>query len=240
MQVIPLPVAGLFGVIGVVLVGLALREVWLAARYRTRRPTPIGELTETSGRVTVNGIARRQEDSLTAPITRQECLAYAWRVTALRTIRSLDGSVETRTANIGSGRDAVPFVIEDVTGSVLVDPTGAQLRLAELWIDDPVGDPTDRVDVLTGSDPFGGEERVRRYYESRLDAGETVTVRGWVTGANALVAGRLGVQITGGNTLIEDTTPGAAAGRALRRALYSGASGLFMLVVLALLLGLIP
>lgn len=240
LQSMPLPVVGLFGLIGVVLIGLALREVWLAFRYRSRRPTPIRALGEATGRVLVTGVAHRHEASLTAPITGADCLAYAWRISALRTIRGLDGSIETRRHNIGSDREAVPFVIEDDTGSVLVDPTGAELRLAEQWVADPVGDPVDQADVRTGTDPFGGEARGREYYESRLDDGETVTVRGRVTAEESLVAGRLGVRITGGGTLIEDATPGTAAGRALRRAIYAGASGLFILVVLALLLGIRP
>lgn len=134
----------------------------------------------------------------------------------------------------------MPFLVEDETGRVLVDPDGAEFRLGEEWVADPEGDPADRTDVLTGLDPFGGEARARRYYESRLDEGETVTVRGRVAADDSLVARRLGVRITGGGTVVEDATPGAAARRALTRAAYSGLAGLFMLVVLAFLLGLVP
>lgn len=240
MQAIPLPVVGVFGLIGIVLVGLGLREVWLALRFRSLRPTPIGELSEASGRVSVTGVAQRADDVVTAPITGGDCLAYAWRVSDLRTVRGIDGSIETRRSNVGSGRDSVPFLVEDDTGSVLVDPSGAELRFAEAWVRDPVGDPVGRADVLTGADSFGGEARAREYYESRLDEGETVTVRGHVTADDSLSARRLGVRITGGGTLIEDATPGAAASRALRRAAYSGGAGLFMLVILLFLLGIAP
>ncbi|WP_255197102.1 GIDE domain-containing protein [Halorarius litoreus] len=240
LQVLPLPVVAIFGGMGGLLVLLALREVWLAVRYRSLRPTPIGELTEASGQVLVHGVAERVDRTVTSPLTEQDCLAYAWRASDLRTVRGVDGSVETRRSHVGSGRDAVPFEVTDDTGSVLVDPAGAELRLAEAWVRDPVSDPQGRGDVLTGVDPFGGEGRAREYYESRLDDGETVTVRGRVTADDALSARRLGVRITGGGTLIDDGTPGAAARRALRRAAYSGLSGLFVLVVLAFLLGLIP
>lgn len=240
LQAIPLPVAAIFGGIGLLLVALALREVWLAVRYRSRRPTPIGDLSGASGTVSVSGIARRADDLVTAPITRRDCVAYGWRVTDLRTVRGFDGSIDTRTSEVGRGRDSAPFLVEDETGRVLVDPAGAEFRLAEEWIADPEGDPVDRADVLTGIDPLGGEARARRYYESRLDEGETVTVRGRVAADDSLAASRLGVRISGGGTVVEDATPGAAARRALERALYSGLSGLFMLVVLAFLLGLVP
>ncbi|WP_276260232.1 GIDE domain-containing protein [Haloglomus litoreum] len=240
LQAVPLPVAAIFGGIGLVLVGLALREVWLAVRYRSRRPTPVGDLSEASGTISVTGIARRADDLVTAPITRRDCLAYGWRVTDLRTVRGFDGSIETRTSEVGRGRDSVPFVVEDETGSVRVDPEGAEFRLAEEWVADPEGDPVDRADVLAGLGSLGGEARARRYYESRLDEGETVTVRGRVTTDDSLAASRLGVRITGGGIVVEDATPGAAARRAVRRALYSGLSGLFMLVVLAFLLGWLP
>ena len=47
------------------------------------------------------------------------------------------------------------------------------------------------------------------------------------------------MRITGGGTLVEDTTPGAAADRAFRRAAYAGVSGLAVLAILAVVLGLV-
>lgn len=229
LQLMPLPIAGLFGLVGLILLGLAVRELWLAVQYRSLRPTPVGELTAASGNVVVTGTAQRTDETVTAPITRQDCLAYAWRVSDLRTVRGVDGSIETRRTNAGSGRDSVSFSVTDDTGSVLVDPAGAELRLAEQWIADPAGDPADRAGILTGIDQFGGEARGREFYESRLDDGETVTVRGRVAADGSLSVSRLGIRITGGGTLIEDGTPRAAARRALLRAVYAGGAGVFVL-----------
>lgn len=238
LQSAPLPVVAVFGLIGVALLAVAAREAWLALRYRSRRPTPVGELTGASDQVVVSGIARRAERTIEAPITGRDCLAYGWRVSDLRTVRGLDGSVRTRQYDVGTDRDAVPFLVEDDTGSVLVDPTGAELRLAEEWVREPARDPVERADVLTGGDQLGGEARAREYYESRLDVGETVTVGGQVgAGGDRLSAREVGLRVTGGGTVVEDATPGAAVGRALRRAAYAAAAGAAMLAVLAVLTG---
>lgn len=235
LQTEALVAVGVVALVGVVLVGIAVREVVVGLRYRRRRPTPIGDLGDASGRVTVTGVARRVEDLVRAPVTRTECLAYTWRVSDLRTERGLDGSIRTRRHDVGQGRDSTAFLVADDTGSVRVDPTGAEFRLAESWVADPVGDPVDRPDVLTGADPVGGGARAREYYEARLDEGETVTVRGRVRpdADGPVTARQVGVVISGGGTLVDDATPGAAARRAFRQAAYAGLTGLFVLGILA-------
>jgi hypothetical protein len=240
LQSVPAPVLAVFGLVGLGLVAIAAREAWLGLRYRARGPTPIGSLGDATGRVVVSGVARRVDDVVRAPVTGRDCLAYAWRVSDLRTVRSPGGEIRTERATVGRGRDSVAFLVEDDTGSVRVDPAGAEFRLAEEWVRDPADDPLDRADVLTGLDPLGSETRAREYFESRLDEGETVTVRGRVGPEEDLRAVRqVGVRITGGGTLVEDATPGAAAGRAFRRAAYAGVSGLAVLAILAVLLGVV-
>lgn len=246
LQAMPPAAVAVLGLIGLALLGLGVREAWRALRYRTRRPVPISELTDRAGgrrRVTVTGVARRGEDTIEAPLTGRECLAYSWRVANLRTMRRLDGRIETWGERGPSGREAVPFVVEDETGRVRVEPEGADLRLAEEWVRDPVDVPDDRADgsslrdVVEGA--LGVETHERRYYESRLDEGETVTVRGRVaSGDDPLVARRVGVSLAGG-VLVADATPGGAAGRALRSAAMSAGAGLFVLVVVALF-GVLP
>lgn len=233
----PLPVALAFGAAGAALVLLGVRDVWRALRYRYRRPTPINGLDDRSGRVTVSGVARPADDVLDAPLSGRECLAYAWRTAEFRTMRSLDGSIDNWGQRGRSGRDAVPFVVEDGTGSVLVDPTDAELRLAEEWVRDPVDVPTHRDDPSYRDlveDLLGIRTHSVRYYESRLDEGETVTVRGRVApDDDSFAARRIALSISGSDTLVEDATPGAASGRSLRAAAMSLGSGLFVLAAVA-------
>ncbi|MFB6207153.1 MAG: hypothetical protein ABEJ05_11580 [Haloglomus sp.] len=113
LQAIPLPVAAIFGLVGLALVALGFGRCGLAVRYRSLCPTPIGSLSEVSGRVAVSGTARRTDEVLTAPITHRDCFAYARRVSDLRTVRGIDGSVETWRTSVDAGRDAVLFLVED-------------------------------------------------------------------------------------------------------------------------------
>lgn len=105
----------------------------------------------------------------------------------------------------------------------------------------PLNDPVGEADLRTGGGGFGAESWSRRYYESRLDEGETVTVRGRVTGAGEdaddarVRAGSLGVRISGGGTLVEDATPATAARRALKQAAVTGLTGLFVLGIAGVL-----
>lgn len=238
-QAMPLPVGLVFGAVGLVLLAVGGRDVWRAVRYRARRPVPVGQLAGRSGRVLVSGVARRADDVLEAPLSGRSCLAYAWRVAESREQRGLDGSIGTWGERGASHRSAVPFLVDDGTGQVLVGPTGARLHLAEERIDDPAAIPDDDGDeeptlreVADGV--LGVRTYDRRFYESRLDEGETVTVRGRVTTADEpLDARRIGISITGGGTVVADATPAAAAARALRRAAVSLGAGLFVLVAVA-------
>lgn len=144
LQVVPLPVGAVLGLMGLLLFVLGVRDAVAALRYRLGRPTPIGDLTPDSGRVVVSGVARRADDVVDAPLSGASCLAYSWRVTELRTQRGLDGSFDTYGQGGESGRGAVPFLVEDDTGRVLVDPEGTAFRLAEEWIREPVSVPDDR------------------------------------------------------------------------------------------------
>lgn len=88
-------------------------------------------------------------------------------------------------------REAVPFLLDDGTGSVLVDPTDASLRLAEVWVADPATRPSERPGSTlrdAADDLLGARTYDRSYYESRLDEGETVTVRGRIDADESLAA----------------------------------------------------
>ncbi|MFB6305291.1 MAG: GIDE domain-containing protein [Haloferacaceae archaeon] len=233
--------AAVLVLVGLVLLGLGVRDGWVALRHRTRRVAPVGELAADDGRVVVSGVARRAEATVTAPLSGRACLAYAWRTVEHREQRSLDGTVGTWGQPGRSGREAVPFLVEDWTGTVRVDPEGADVRLAEEWVRDPETVPEDRPRGLDHADDVLGVRAYdRRYYEGRLDEGEPVTVSGRVApGGDRIVARQVGVSISGDGASITDATPAGSAARAARRAAVSAAAGLLVLGLVALL-GLVP
>lgn len=232
----PLVVFALIAVAGVVLVALGVRELWVGLRYRRTRPVPVGALAGASDRVLVSGRARRADEVLSAPLSGTDCFVYTWRVSDFMIERGFNGELRTQRANAGTGREAVPFLLTDDTGSVLVDPAGAELRLAEERIDDPVADPVAQ-SGFSLTDPFGGDARDREYYESRVDDGETITVRARVAPGDEELRRVHGVssRLTGGDALVDDGTPAAAARRAFVQAAYTGLTGLFLLGILAFL-----
>ncbi|MFB6171272.1 MAG: GIDE domain-containing protein [Haloarculaceae archaeon] len=236
----PLPALGIVAVVALFALGTGLREGLRARRLRVTRPTPVAGLAGATGRVVVSGVVRRAEGAVRAQFTGRDCLACTWRVTGLRTIRGSDGSVRTEQREVDRGQQVVPFLVEDTTGRVLVDPAAADLRLAEAWLDDYAAD--DGPEPADGGLPApGGEARHRRYYEARLGEGETVVVHGTVSpDEESVLAGRVGVRVGGSGTLISDTDPGTAAGQALRAAAYATAVGLLALALLAVLAGVVP
>lgn len=126
----------------------------------------------------MTGVAREADRTVRAPFTGRECLAYSWYVDAVTTERGSDG-VRFRRNVVDRGREVVPFLVDDGTGSVLVDPKGSELRLAEAWVEDYRPDPADRGDLVFDVGAFPGWEQYDpHYYEARLDEGETVSLHG--------------------------------------------------------------
>ncbi|MBX0322898.1 hypothetical protein EGH21_07620 [Halomicroarcula sp. F13] len=92
------------GGIGLFLLGAGLREAYLTVRLWRRRAVPIGDLGEASGTVTVTGRAERIDETRRAPLSGRDCLAYAWRIVGLRTVRGFDGASNSPTTNSPAGR----------------------------------------------------------------------------------------------------------------------------------------
>lgn len=236
---LPFPAVLIFAGIGLFLVGAGLREAIRAVRLRRTAPTPISALSGGGGRVgrvVVTGVARRTDRTVTAPFTGRDCFAYSWHVDAVTTERGPDG-IRFRRNVVDRGREAVPFLVDDGTGTVLVDPNGADLRLAEAWVEDYEPDPADRGDLVFDTGAFPGFEQYDpHYYEARLDEGETVSVHGTVRAdGEELRAGRVGVRIAGRGTLVSDVDDEVVARRSLRAAVVSIALGVVVLAALAFL-----
>lgn len=231
---LPLEATLIFAAIGLFLLGAGGREAVRAVRLRRTDATPVSALTETSGRVVVTGIARPADGTVTAPFSQQACLAHSWHVDALN--REFDGDgVRYRRGVVDRGRGAVPFIVDDGSGTVLVDPAGADLRLAEAWVPDYAPDPGARDTLDLASLRRLAGESDPRYYEARLDEGETVTVHGVVErDGEGLRAGRVGVRISGRGTLVSDVDDRTAARRSTRAAAVSIVLGLVVLGALVL------
>lgn len=186
-----LVLVGLVGLVVVVLVavlayGLAeLRLAWLILG-----DDPDAALdAPNGGPVELAGVAEPDARTLRSPFTGTECLAYEYEVQQER--HTNHGRTWERVA---SGRQAVPFRLRDDTGSVLIEPPGADFRLGRdariavaggehpperivrfIAADDRVDDQNRSIDLgplelRTGKD--------RRYVERRLDVGEEVHVLG--------------------------------------------------------------
>jgi len=160
------------------------------------RDTPTEEVESVSmGPSELAGTARPHDGTLTAPFSEVPCLLARWRVEEYRDDGDDDGG-SWRT--IASGLESVPFVLDDGTGRLLVEPhddvefaVSEEPRL-DVDVDET---PPDRVaaflaeqdvpvepqdwELLEGVD-FGTEEGDRRYYQELLQPGEHVYVFGTV------------------------------------------------------------
>lgn len=168
------PIVGLllvlFGLVVLESLHRAARELRTAYRVLS---TPTGRvsdlLTDPEGPIELRGTARAADEVVSGPFTGEVSLLCETRVEEYRSSR-YGGSWR----EIDSGSWSVPFLLEDDSGSVLVDPRGADVRL---------GSDVVRIGVDGGSAP---PERIRRYVDAhglscenrRLDLGPLSIPRG--------------------------------------------------------------
>jgi hypothetical protein len=168
-----------FGLVGVALsAGNAAR--WL--RFRVVGDTPTGDVTE--GPVALTGTVEH-DDPPQSPFFGSAAVAWMWTVAA----KNRHGTTyEGRRAweDARTGQDGVPFRVDDGTGPVRVEPTGAQFDLAGETVEerDP-GDWPGRAAEVADLD-VGGERF--RFRESTVAPGDTVTVLGVASGSPPTVA----------------------------------------------------
>jgi hypothetical protein len=208
---------------GLLALGFALREAGAIRQVVGGDSTDIFSLsTGTSGPISVSGTAGQYEETLLSPFTGTDCLALEYEVEERRTTQHGTSWVE-----IDSGRAAVPFLLEDETGSVLVEPTRVRLGLDESkTIDVDGGDPPpDRIrEFIEQNADVDSEERTwdlkiielnvgddRRYIERRLDPGESVTVFGEARNEPGVStrAGQVNAVLVAGShpLILSETTP---------------------------------
>lgn len=152
---------------------------WLDKQQREIRGTThytVAELPEvTIGRVV--GVARPLDaTTVIAPLSGRACLAYFVRVSD-KTHGGRGGQADLELAAESGG---TPFLLEDETGTAIIDPDGAHCVLA---IDDKVGsggDPTDRQRAFLAR--YAATDLAHdwiRWYEGIVSPGERIAVVGY-------------------------------------------------------------
>lgn len=178
-----LAVGAYFLVVG----GRDLRTVYHIIR---NDPVDVRQLHGYTGPVEIEGQAIQDEDvgTVTAPVTGTTCLAYEYDVAELRS-----SGKHSNWETLDEGGDGAPFLVEDETGRVRIDPTGAHLRLEEETMQVSPGEelPDDLASYVAEADEVDEQDRTlnlvvtelhvgneQRFTERRLDVGEAVYVYG--------------------------------------------------------------
>jgi hypothetical protein len=214
--------AGLVGG-GLLAFAFALREVGAIRQVVGGTSTDIFSIsTGIEGPISISGTALQYEDEIMSPFTGTDCLALEYEVQERRTTNNGTAWVE-----IDSGRAAVPFLLDDETASVLVDPSRVRLGLdrSERIEVDGGERPPDRIrEFIERNADVDSEEQTwdlkiielnvgtdRRYIERRLDPGETVTVFGEVRDEPGVStrAGQVNAVLSAGShpLVLSETTP---------------------------------
>lgn len=152
--------------VGPWIVRLGVRQLRTGYRILATDPVGAGEVGYQEGIVEVEGVARPLEEPFTAKYSDEPALAQSWRRERKRERTDDDGNTNTEWRTVSRGTDSVPFLVEDETGSVAVDPSGAQLSITESEV------------RQGGRVWFGGRDRRHREYEGRIAPGDGVHVYG--------------------------------------------------------------
>lgn len=187
---VPVAAGGLLVGIGFYFLGGVLTNVRSYLALRLTDPVDAG--TVDSGRVQVSGEVVPTEP-LEAPLSGTDAVCYQLAVTQVAFEDSLepneDGNAGTTTSPLSSlvdGTERVadqrhPFWVRDDTGRVLVDPTGAELRL-ERTASQPVAagerPPAPIATRLREVTDDDRRDQDRVYHEAALESGTTVSVLG--------------------------------------------------------------
>jgi hypothetical protein len=158
----------LLGVGGIVLgVYVLANSEAVLTRFRNMAAsdvTPAAEVPDTTGVVEVTGTAEPIGESVQSPHTDTECLLYDYNKTRIvEDDHDGDGIDDSRRRqHLDHDHDHVQFRVEDDSGSIPVDPAGADLSVGR-----------DDVDGYKETTDSGV-----RITENRIDIGETVHVWG--------------------------------------------------------------
>ena len=117
-----------------------------------------GDAHHESGVVEVKGTAASLGETLPGTYSDEPALVQKWHRVKEEERTDSDGNTTTSERRLGGGSDAVPFLLEDETGAVAVDPSGASLSVSESHIHHGPSDI--------------------KHYEGRIEPGDSVYVYG--------------------------------------------------------------
>jgi hypothetical protein len=173
---------GAFGAYSLAKGGLRFRKVFHILR---NDPRPVRELDTYRGPVEIQGRAVEGDGgTVEAQFSGKRCLAYSYEVEEIPT-HGKHRSWET----LDEGMGGVDFVVEDDSGRVKVDPTGADFHFEDHTVTiDPGEELPDRLaDFVARSSAVERRNQTagllnpghrQRFIERRLDVGEDVYVYG--------------------------------------------------------------
>ncbi|WP_424002716.1 GIDE domain-containing protein [Haloarcula salina] len=191
-------------------------------RWRRFHPTndaPTGAVT--SGTVACTGPVTDTETA-TAPVTGREGCCWSWSVEVLDPHGASAAGQRERWATVAGGVGGVPFEIDDGSGPLAVDPTGATVDLAaertlrfaaDERPPDSFGTPDPDVERMHG-------DKQRRYTETLLAPGDHAAVTGTATRSEEALV------VAGDHTHVAVGSLATAATRYRNRALLYACGGL--------------
>lgn len=151
-----------------------------AVRVKRSDPVDVRALRDPAGAVELEGTAGVHEDTDRSPFTDTESLVHRWRIERRRPGGGTSGT--SKWATVDAGVETHPFVLDDETGAVLVEPAGANLQLETtetVGVDGGESPPATVADYLESTaDLEVDDDQERRFHEARLDPGDDVHVVG--------------------------------------------------------------
>jgi hypothetical protein len=251
-----LAVAGVVALVGILALWQASRKLRPVYHILANDPVPVRDLPHRSGPTEVRGTARPSDDHGTVhtPFTETDCLAFEYETQEYQS-----QGQHSAWKTLDEGGAWVPFLVEDDTGAVRVDPEGAELhfeehsvkvsggdeppaRIAEyIAATDDVDPQTKSIDLVVTELDYGNDQR---FVERRLDVGESVYVYGDVGRAPAGEWGSrlVDAELRDGPDLpafvVSDTSERGTAWRIAKGALGWLAFGLALVVVSVLVAAL--
>lgn len=162
---------GLTVVAGPLLMVVGGKKLQQSYSVFTNEPVGAGEVHLEDGVAEVEGTAKRFEKTLSGKYSDETALAQSWKRERKQEREQDDGSTSTSWTTVNRGSNAVPFLVEDDTGAVVVDARSADLSISMSRIRRNRG--------LLARYKRRKNQR-HREYEGRIEPGDGVHVYGQV------------------------------------------------------------
>ncbi|WP_225334970.1 E3 ubiquitin ligase family protein [Halomicrobium urmianum] len=243
------PLTLAFAAAGLAVLSYSLHRLRSVVHALRNDPVDVYRLPNHSGPVEVEGEARLDGATVTAPFSGRECLAYEYEAEELRS-----SGKHSHWETLDSGGAAVPFLVDDGSGKARVEPAGAELHLESHVVRvDPGEKPPGRIaEYLAESDEVDPQDRTldlrvvelnlgneQRFVERRLDVDETAYVYGqaFEEASREWGSGVVNAVIRNGDRapafVVSDAPERATAWRMAKRPLLGVAVGLAALALAA-------